>query len=672
MLQNGRLNKRRGMVFYLVLSVVVIMGIFIGFYHSFSRQLAFSSFHHANRERLRNLSDVILDSAFANIQYETRDPDSDISRKIIAQMRSSSIDGSYFDVPAPLFEEYKSDLLLGATFEYSLGARVFDKRIENPRGHKYHDGEGLGTLELQLNATLKSGSKVLVSCLRRRQYDFKSACLVSSSEQRENSYAMSFPLDFALLVRDGLREFSEGYRGQALNSGQKLVLKDQSAYSDDRRGLLYFGNADTNSDAKRIYLNTTDAETDLLPSITGNRFEIDQDECIRLIPAADTGGTYRGLKGVFTTRVMPAAAAASGNEKEDLTRFHLEILQNNSRLPAAPAGLVIEGDKSRAYLESFVRGAVTQRFLYYSEFSFDTSNMETAAGDPIPEEGKQKIRDSIKGFISLDPSCPYLSSSSIPDSQAKQTRKIHAAKIQAIMNRLNPPISLHSKLVEEALYFKGQTLSKTITPEEFPAPPKFFARDGSLLSSINQTGGEGFRPFRHCTLWTTRFLRAEDLEKSGILDRKDGVLNLRGIISVELDPVVLSAPSGRSLVVKGQGALLAPYGFTIQSGIKRDNPDKDLCILFTRKANINIVTNEPIEASLLAFNDSNNASIVPSKPFKVVGSVGVDRLSLNRYPAATSQIEYDPRLRVKAKDEEVFALTISPWVRFENISFSKD
>lgn len=672
MIHNGLVSSRRGMVFYLVLSVVVIMGIFIGFYHSFSRQLAFSSFHHANRERLRNLTDVILDSAFANIQFETRDSDSDIAKKLIAQMRSSSLDPNFFSVTAPLFEEYKSDLLLGAVLDYKVGARIFDKRIENPRGHRYHDGEGLGTLELELEASLKSGKKVLVSCVRRRQYDMKSACLVSSPDERENSYAMSFPLDFALLVRDGLREFSEGYRGQIYNSGQKLVLKDQSSVSSDKRGLLYFGNADTNDNNKRIYLNTTDAESDMLPAISGTRFEIDQDECIKLIPAADTGGTAKGLKGVFTTRVLPAVPSGTGNEKEDLTRYHLEILAGNSRLPAAPAGLVIEGDKSRAYLESFIRGAVTQRFFYFSEFTFDTSNMETFTGDPIPAEGKQKIQDSVSGFLSLDPACPYLSDGSIPDSQAKQIRKIHAAKIKSIMDRLGPPMSLHSKLVEEPLFYEGQTLSKTITTEEFPAPPKFFARDGSLLSSINQTGGEGFRPFRHCTLWTTRFLKAEDLEKSGIYDRKEGILNLRGIISVEFDPVILSAPAGKSLVVKGQGALLAPNGFTIQSGIKRDNPDKDLCILFTRKGNISIVTSEPIEASLLAFNDSNNSSILPSKPFKVVGAFGVDRLSLNRYPSAVSQIEYDPRLKVKAKDEEIFSLTISPWIRFENISFSKD
>ncbi|GAB4280412.1 MAG: hypothetical protein Kow0029_24960 [Candidatus Rifleibacteriota bacterium] len=670
---NHDVNNRRGMVFYLVLSVVVIMGIFIGFYHSFSRQLAFSSFHHANRERLRNLTDILLDSAFSNIQICTRDANHEITKKLIAQMRSPSLDKTFFPVEAPLFEECKSELLLGANFDYKIGARVFDKRIENPRGHKYHDGEGLGTLELKLEAALKTSSgKVLVSCVRYRQFDMKSACLVSSYKERENSYAMTFPLDFALLVRDGLREFSEGYRGQAYNSGKKLVIKDQSAIPADKRGLLYFGNADTNNESKRIYLNTTDAESALLPTLETNKFEIDQAECIRLIPEAGPGSDYKGLKGVFTITVKPAViSGTAADETEDLTRYHLEILPGNKRLISAPAGLVIEGDGSKSYLESFVRGAVTQRFFYYSKFTFDTSNLETITGDPIPAEGKKKIEDSVKGFLSLDPNCPYLSDSSIPNTDARQKRKILAGKIKMIMDKFNPPMSLHSGFSEDYLYESGQKITKTLTPQEFPQPPKFFSRNGSPLSSINLTGGEGFRPFRHCTLYATRFLYASELEKSGVYDRKNGVLNLRGIVSVEFEPVILSS-SGGSITVRGQGAILAPNGFTIQAGLKREDPTRDLCILFSRKGNINIATSEPIEASLLAFNDSNNASIVPNKNFKVIGSVGVDRLYLNRFPSTPSEIEYDPRLKVVSKSDEIFAITISPWIRFENITFSKD
>lgn len=662
------------MVFYIVLAVVVIMGIFIGFYHSFSRQLAFSSFHHTNRERLRNLTDIIFDSAFSHIQISTRDSSHEITKHLISQMRTPGLEKNFFPVSAPMFEEYRSELLKGGYFDYTIGARVFDKRLKNPNGYKYHEGEGLGTLELELDAALKnSAGKVLISCKRRRQYDMKAVCLVSASSERKSSYAMSFPLDFALIVRDGLREFSEGTPGESLNSGRKLVIKDQSSITDSKRGLIYFGNADNNSPDQKIYLNTTADQTDLLPTISANRFEIDQNECIRLVPEADTGGTYEGLKGIFTTRILPAALNGTpANDCETLTRHHLEIVPNNKRLVSAPAGLFIEGSLEQNYMKTIARGAITQRFLYLSEFSFDTSDMRTYTGDPIPEEGKQKIRNSIRGFIALDTDCTYLNDSSIPDSLVKRNRKIHAAKVKSIMDRLHPPMPLLSELSDDFLYYAGQNYQKPSPDETFPAPPPFYSRKGSLLSSINQTGGEGFRPYRHCTLYSTRFLYAKDLEDAGVYDRENGILNLRGIISVELEPVILSAPSGKQIVIKGQGALLAPQGFTIQAGMTREKPSQDLCVLFTRRGNINIATSDSIQASLLAFNDSNNASIVPNKNYNITGAVGVDRLYLSRYPVSESQITYDPRLKVQSKNQEIFAITISPWIRYENINFSKN
>ncbi|HQB82067.1 MAG TPA: hypothetical protein PLR50_01110, partial [Candidatus Rifleibacterium sp.] len=83
-------------------------------------------------------------------------------------------------------------------------------------------------------------------------------------------------------------------------------------------------------------------------------------------------------------------------------------------------------------------------------------------------------------------------------------------------------------------------------------------------------------------------------------------------------------------------------------------------------------TDAQIEASLLAFNDSNTGSIVPSKPMNVVGSVGVDQLFLSRFPSAPGSIQYDPRLKAATDNDEIFALTVSPWVRYEDISFAKE
>ncbi|HMM61886.1 MAG TPA: hypothetical protein PKC25_17345, partial [Candidatus Rifleibacterium sp.] len=84
-------------------------------------------------------------------------------------------------------------------------------------------------------------------------------------------------------------------------------------------------------------------------------------------------------------------------------------------------------------------------------------------------------------------------------------------------------------------------------------------RNSSPLSDLTMTGGEGFRPFRHYTLCAARYLHASELEKNGVYDRKNGVLNLRGVISVELDHVSLNPPTGADHIkIKGAGAIQRP------------------------------------------------------------------------------------------------------------------
>jgi hypothetical protein len=216
-------------------------------------------------------------------------------------------------------------------------------------------------------------------------------------------------------------------------------------------------------------------------------------------------------------------------------------------------------------------------------------------------------------------------------------------------------------------------MQKAEVSEAFKNPPRFFGRSSSPLSDPTMTGGEGFRPFRHYTLCAARYFYASELEKNGIYDRKNGILNLRGVISVELDHVTFNPPPGRDhIIIKGAGAILAPNGFTINCGLKRENPSRDLCILFTRKGSIRVGTAAQIEASLLAFNDSNTGSVVPTKSLNVKGSVGVDQLFLGRYPTTPAKIEFDPRLKTDSDSDEIFSLNVSPWVRYEDISFSKE
>lgn len=667
-------NSRRGVVFYVVLSVVTVMGVFILFYQNFSRQLAFSSFYHVNREKLRNLTDVIIDSAFNTIQAATRDPGHELTRSIVDQMRSAAISNTPFALTAPLFEANKSTLLNGAALKYTLTGRIFDKRIQTPQDQKYYSGEGLGTLEILVDATLETPSgKMLARCQRRRHFDIKSACLVSNYKNRENSYAMTFPLDFALLVRNGLREFKEGYRGQSLNVGQKLVIQDQSSIPVSRRGLVYFGKADQNNEDNRVFLNIGDNGVDAIPQLAAETFEINQEECLKLIPALNVEHIDKvsGLKGVFTFKRYPAArSGTAGDANESEARNLLSAVPGSPDkiIPQNPSGIDFAGPKDKAYLDTLLRGAVTQRWLYVVHFALDASNA-LIEDSPMPDEAKQKLEAPAK-FVCYSPEA-----SRVKEDNSAEMQKMRETyqRLTQLAERTNPPSSLYSSLVEDYLYYQGQSYQKTPVTEQFKDPPRFYGRDSSPLADLTMTGGEGFRPFRHYTLCSARYFYAYELEKNGIYDKTNGVLNLRGVVSVELDHVTFNPPPGKDhILIKGSGAILAPNGFTINCGLKRENPNKDLCILFTRKGSIRVATEAQIEASLLAFNDSNSGSIVPSKAMNILGAVGVDQLFLSRYPTTPGKIQFDPRLKTDSDADEVFTLTMSPWVRYDDISFSKE
>lgn len=672
--------SNRGVAFFVVLSVVSVMGIFILFYNTFSRQFASSNFYHVNRDKLKNITDIIMSSTFVYIQDETRDETSTLSKEIVNSMKSGA--ATNFVLKAPMFENVKADLLNGLAIDYSIKGSVFDKRTKNPKGHKYYTGEGLGTLEVELTANLKTNSgKILAACSRKRHFDFKSSCLVSNYNNRKNSYAMSFPLDYALLIRDARREFNERPNGQNFNAGTKFSIANQSSIAEANRGWVHFGSANSNTPNNRIALNIDDTpeSAKLLPSLPATKFEVNQDECYKLIPSIKTdlaaeGVTLSGLKGYFKYYVLPAPK--TGNNNAEITQNNLETAPNGICYQTKAPAIKFEGPQTESYLKTILRGAITKRFLYMVHFILDPSNTKATSKKGTDDlDAKAKLALINKGnFICHSPDSDFLKIPSVANSNNGKKLIRYAKAVKDIQQRLSPTSSLYSEMKENNLFFEGQSLLETETPGNiFGSEQNFYARNGSRLSSISATGGDGFRPFRHCTLYSARFYHAKELESSGVYDKKNGILNLRGLISVELDTVILTPPSGKtSIMVKGKGAILAPHGFRIQAGITLEDPSKDMCIFFTRKGNIKITTDQPIHASLMAFNDSNSGSISAFKPLDIHGSVGVDRLYSSRLPNTVSKITYNKRFKVNQDNNEIFSITISPWIRFEHINYSRN
>jgi len=354
--------SRRGIAFFVVLSVIGIMGIFVLFYFSFSSQFAASNFYYVNRDKLKNITDIILDSSFAYVQNETRDGNSAIAKKIVEQMRLSGSMNQPFGLKAPLFENVKNSLLNGLSLDYSIKGSVFDKRITNQKNHPYYSGEGLGSFQIELKAALKTRSgKVLAACSRTRQFDFKSVCLVSSYNDRKTSYAMSFPLDYVLLVRDGLREYKERPNGMNLNFGTRLLLEDQSSISTSKRGWVYFGGSNENKKGSRVALNITDGPecAGLLPSLAKTKVDINQADCFKIVPEIKSefdkeNCTISGVKGFFKISVVSAFKTASAFTKpEENCKKALEIGPDGRSYPTKGSLIGFNGPKTKAYFDTY-------------------------------------------------------------------------------------------------------------------------------------------------------------------------------------------------------------------------------------------------------------------------------------------------------------------------------
>lgn len=682
-------SNKSGMIFYIVIAVVAVMSVFILFYFTFARQFAHSTFYHLNRQRLLYLSENILDSAFAELQVQTADPISDLSQQIVNQIRQRSLNATPFDLSAPIFESNKAALLTGYEIDYDLSARIFDMRTECPSGRSFYNGEALATIELILEATLHSRGNTLAQTSRRRHHDLKIACLVSNFNARNNSYAMSFPLDYALLARSAGEEFrNQPVSGLSYNQGRKLIIADQSNTSAQKRGLVYFAGANDNTDANRIFLNTTDegpSTEDLLPQLNANSHEVDQNICFRLIPALnDPDHEYDGLRGFFDFNLFTMHSAQQDDNAAQLTRLGLSIVPGPSGLvnfTPMPSGIGFEGPQTREYFDSFLRGAVTQRFIYAVTFRIDASQVtfeHEGTRYPLPPEQAAELEASVGEQVIFSRDSHYLSNANTAGGQVVEQLRRLSNNVWLAQNRINSPMPLFSEDRRDYLHYADQNYSTDQQNESFSInsgwqnPPRFFGGDSNELSSIRDTGSEGFRPFRHYVLYTSRFLRAQELEEAGIYDRENGILNIRGVISVEFDPIEFTPPSTRDhIIVRGQGALIAPQGFEIQTNIVREDPQSDMLIMFTRRGNFRISANDRIEAAILAFNDDVRATMYAFNSFRIIGALGVDQLVLQNYPAQPITIEYDDRFRATSESEEIFTITTSPWIRYDDITFSR-
>jgi len=578
--------------------------------------------------------------------------------------------GSDFELTLPLAEAWGNGLVKrGESLRLSCRLTQLDVREGDSRGNRYYPGEKVGTLGLTVQGSIRgSDGQARRVCTFTRHHDLKVAAVTTPLPAGgRTGYADFFPLDYALLVRNGLEEFGRT-DGQSVNPPrQRLVIEQPEGADPGRLGKVFFGG--TGRDrvpvppgcGDEVFVNVPPEGQGLIPVLPSTEVRrIDLETCVRLFPALEPGrGGLAGLEGVFTavTAPIPPVAGEPADDREAVLRTIRNGLAAGSIGPQRNIlpGLALIGPwqtpLAPGLVEQCLEGRLRQRFLYAVTFHLDLSKVGRV--DPALAE---QVKAWSRRIPCLSPEMIGGIAGLPPEYQA------FAEGVKNLEGRAGGGFSLFSRFQSDYLLVGG--LSGTAAPPtpSFPQPV-FFSVAGARIPESRTGWGDGFCPFRHFNLLTHRFETFEELETYGLLDRPTGELRLAGAVTIpQKTPVVLDR-----LTIHGQGALLAS-GFRIRGGLRKAGPG-DIGILVALDGQITVDTDEPVEAALIAVNHTRSGRVVPGRPLTVHGALCVDELGTWRWPVeGVHRIRYDRAFRVETP---VFQPFLSPWISFQKQVFER-
>jgi len=133
----------------------------------------------------------------------------------------------------------------------------------------------------------------------------------------------------------------------------------------------------------------------------------------------------------------------------------------------------------------------------------------------------------------------------------------------------------------------------------------------------------------------------------------------------------LGSESLKSLKIRGRGVIVASEGIQIFSGISKESLG-DLCILMS-KSGIEIQTEAPIQAGLIAFSSDKKGYVKWNRKVKIFGNLLVDRLFTLNWPTDVGRpfenvLDYDPSFSSSDETHDIFAISIGPWVTFRRLT----
>ena len=665
---------------FFALIVTIVLGILALYFHQMAMHGQAMAFRFEKGEIVRQIAESAADEAFMRLYRATRDaadPANGADDQVVRWVLQPG--------PAPLaltlpLCAQQFQRILGSSFRLKLEAQAthVDFRRNDSQGRAFFPGEGVGTVQISIEATIYQGEKKKVAgCAITRHHDFKVLTIVSprTNSRQRTEYAHNFVLDYAFLVRDGLSAFRKTL-GLLLNN-DKVRLEVRQPSNAEQAGKIYFGGtsrpggpstAETFPDGQRetpsgnyVFINVSDDRRDLVPTVAAAQnppgqliHTIDDAACHDLFPTFPSN--LKGLKGAFYASNEPLARPASAYAPGQLSE-----VEGNARSGAVSSlakaetnlypGFDLYQKDSGLVPESLLEGAIRLRHLYFVHFLLDLSEAYVEKSGRRFTPSSSEITDLRKVENHIPCFRPP-----VPAPQDSFMRNFFE-KLETIdENRPRGVPPLVSRFNADFLLKPGQTgFEAPPAAETFPIPAFFNSRGASV--SETQPGKQGALPYRHFNLYSRRYLSTADLLRHGILTpgTNGSVLHLRGIVSTD-EPVILGTDG--PVTIEGKGVLVAP-GFIIKSGIRKG--PKALGVLFAQKGNIQILTSDEIQAALVAMGDDLGSVIHPTRPMKVSGLFACDRFNPSAFAEGKHEIAYDPGFKVA---QPVWSVDLSRWVNF--------
>lgn len=658
--------------------VMIIIGLLAMQFHYMSRQAQSSAHRFQTSEMARQLAAAAMEEAFMYVHNETESPSSTFFNKLVK--RSSDIDASSTSldnkntkgvpVPVALTLAQTANMPMGSKMSIEATARIIDFRGVDSEGAKYHENEGVGTIELRVTAEPKPEFKKTIqgACTITRHHDYKVVSIVSRRDNatQRSSYAGSFILDYALFVRDGQEEF-DSLSGLSLNPSKQKLTVDQTGLSPDKLGKIYLGNRRN----QFVYLNVDSAHQDFIPEPRKKEkiLQVDDQTVFELLPefynqvraqaqkaVNDKGASLKGFSmtghsAFFEYQRYPVTDEALTPIK-DMKDFRTATLLGEAKFKGQKEAtdvypsLVFKPDND---LTQVLEGDIRQRYFHFGYFYVDMTNCR------IYVKAKKSGQSKSETIEITDPALiKEFKNRQIPCLDADHFTDINDNSIDLRYikdNIANTYPEVICRIDKENRYLKGSNTT-------LGHPGMFHFRNSGSLDDPTMASV----PFAHVNLWARRNVTRQQLEEFGIYEPAKKKLNLRGIVQVT---EAITLGEAGEIEVQGCGVLVAP-GITISGGIKKKPGTDSLCVLLTRGYPITVNTTDLIEAALVSIGSTNrNGCVVASKKLNLKGCIAVDRLNLAMWAEGVDhQVQYDPAFK---RSDDLYQVNLARWVTFERM-----